>query len=280
MPKPDTAAAYTRIDLERARETCLFVATKIGDLLDEVVIVGGLVPPLLIEQDSLPGRIEPFPGTKDVDLGLARALLTEKRYQTFTDRLRAAGFEPDENERGNPTLQRWRARDREGVTIDFLVPPAQPGDRGGTLRHFESDFAALITPGLHLAFHDRASITLPGRTRLGEQATRKVWVCGPGAYVVLKALAFRERGENKDAFDLFYVLRYFGAGPQDVALRLRPLLSDDAARRAVDILQHDFAEPNGPGPTRAALFLRGRRDEDLQADVAGYVRSLIRLLAG
>ena len=32
-------------------------------------------------------------------------------------------------------------------------------------------------------------------------------MCGPGAFVVLKALAFRDRGEPKDAYDLVYVLR-------------------------------------------------------------------------
>ena len=45
-----------------------------------------------------------------------------------------------------------------------------------------------------------------------EQPTREVWVCGPGAYVVLKALAFRLRGENKDAYDLHYLVRNYGAG--------------------------------------------------------------------
>jgi hypothetical protein len=32
------------------------------------------------------------------------------------------------------------------------------------------------------------------------------------AYVVLKALAFDSRGENKDAYDLFYVVRNYGVG--------------------------------------------------------------------
>jgi hypothetical protein len=34
--------------------------------------------------------------------------------------------------------------------------------------------------------------------------------------VVLKALAFKNRGENKDAYDLVYLLRHFGKGVDDV----------------------------------------------------------------
>ena len=44
MPdKPTTAAGYERSQVELVRATCLYVATKLGDLMDELVVVGGLV---------------------------------------------------------------------------------------------------------------------------------------------------------------------------------------------------------------------------------------------
>jgi hypothetical protein len=49
------------------------------------------------------------------------------------------------------TRQTWRTP--EGLpeaTIDFLIPMSQPGDRPGGIRHLESDFAAIIMPGLQL----------------------------------------------------------------------------------------------------------------------------------
>jgi hypothetical protein len=75
----------------------------------------------------------------------------------------------------------------------------------------------VIAPGLHLAFKNRSRVSLSGLTIVGEDATRGIWVCGAGAFVALKALAFDLRGENKDAYDLFYVLRNYGAGLEDVA---------------------------------------------------------------
>jgi hypothetical protein len=41
--------------------------------------------------------------------------------------------------------------------------------------------------------------------------------------VVLKALAFERRGENKDAYDLFSMIRNYGRSVEDLAARLRPL---------------------------------------------------------
>jgi hypothetical protein len=40
---------------------------------------------------------------------------------------------------------------------------------------------------------------------MGERSTRNIRVSGPGAFVVLKALAFKTRGLAKDAYDLFNV---------------------------------------------------------------------------
>jgi len=98
------------------------------------------------------------------------------------------------------------------VTIDFLIPPSRPTDRAGSLRDLERDLAAFIIPGLRLAFVDRQLVRLNGKTILGERAARDVWVCGPGAFVALKALAFKARGFSKDAYDLFYVVRNYGRG--------------------------------------------------------------------
>lgn len=135
--------------------------------------------------------------------------------------------------------------------------------------------ARIFAPGLHLAFQDRRRVTLSGRTVMGEDATRDVWVCGPGAYVVLKALAFGLRGENKDAYDLYYVVRNYGSGVEDVAASLRPLLSDGAASKAIAVLRRDFLEHNGVGPRRVAEFLTGGPEDAVQADVVGFLRQLL-----
>ncbi len=279
MPdKPLYAAEYRKEMAEHVRQTCLYVATKIGDLLDELVVVGGLVPSLLIPEGSVPRGEEMHVGTMDLDLGLSLALLDAARYEELTARLRRAGFEPDTNEVGNPTSQRWKiARwDRFAATVDFVIPPSRHEDEGGKIRHIEKDFAAVITPGLHLAFQDRQRVPLVGSTIMGEKARRDIWVCGPGAFLVLKALAFGSRGENKDAYDLYYVIRNHGSGVVDVLTHLKPIQHDRETRKALQILRRDFSDPDGVGPRRVAQFLYMAPSDELQADVAGFVRELLR----
>ncbi|MEW6071301.1 MAG: hypothetical protein AB1726_01730, partial [Planctomycetota bacterium] len=74
-----TAAGYGPEFLRRARRTCLHVATVIGDMTDDIVLVGGLVPSLIVAQGSLPSGAERHVGTMDVDVGLALGLLDEGR---------------------------------------------------------------------------------------------------------------------------------------------------------------------------------------------------------
>lgn len=274
--KPTTAAGYTPAQLLFVRQTALYVATKLGDLMDDLVIVGGLVPSLLINQEALPKDTDPHVGTMDLDIGLAVSLLDQGKYRELSERLRRAGFEQDVNEEGNPTRQRWRTAGPPLVTVDFLIPPSLHDDRGGKLRNIEPDFAAIIAPGLHLAFKDKERISLSGQTILGEEAVRVVWVCGPGAYVVLKAIAFRLRGENKDAYDLYYLLKNYGSGIDDVANRLKPMLEDSSASQAIDILKGDFQSHDGLGPRRVAEFISRVPDNEIQADVVGFVGELLK----
>lgn len=279
MPeKPPFATEYPRKQAELVRQTCLYIATKLGDLLDELVVIGGLVPSLLIPEQSVPRGEDTHVGTMDLDLGLSLALLNADRYEELTTRLRRAGFEPDVNEAGNPTFQRWKIEPSGSrkVTVDFVIPPSLDEDEGGKIRHIEKDFAAVITPGLHLAFKDRRSVSLRGSTILGEKASREIWVCGPGAFVILKALAFGTRGENKDAYDLYYVIRNYGSGIDDVFKCLNPFLHEQETQKALQILRLDFSGPDGVGPSRVAEFLYRAPSDELQADVAGFVRELLR----
>jgi hypothetical protein len=276
IAKPTRASDYAPKQVALVRAVCLFIATKLGDIMEELVVVGGLVPSLIIDQSTLSQETDTHVGTMDLDVGLSLAIFDEKRYEALAERLRRAGFVPDTNEEGRLTNQRWKIKDFGHVTVDFLIPPSDDRDRGDRLKHIQSDFAAIVTPGLRLAFIDRQRITLSGKTIIGEEASREIWVCGPGAYTVLKALAFDGRGENKDAYDLFYVLRNYGVGIGDVVDRLRPLLKESETRKTIDILKRDFLNPDGLGPRRVSEFMLGASDYEIQADVVGFVRMLLK----
>ena len=283
MAKPSTHTEYSESDLLKVKSCCLYLATILGSWTDEIVVVGGLVPSLLSTRDGQseqPDSDSPFAGlsvTKDLDLGLSLSLLNEERYTELSAALREGGFSPDYSN-GNPTLQRWRIGEPDYVTVDFLIEPSRVGDRGGRLRHLQEDFAAFLIPGLYLAFADRKSVRLEGRTILGEWAERDMWVCGPGAFLVLKALALKGRGINKDPYDICYLLNsaiFSEASLNPILDFLSTHWEDRYVQEALSIIRREFGRRDGIGPMRAARFLGSEADENVLSDAYGLVQRLL-----
>lgn len=140
--KPSTASDYNPDQLELVHSICLYISTIIGDYIDDLVIVGGLVPNLIIPQAPPPEGAEAHVGTQDLDIGFSLGVFNSNRYQEIAERLREAGFIPDVNENQNPTSQRWKLEKSVSVTIDFLIPQTTQGEIGGTIKHLENDFGA------------------------------------------------------------------------------------------------------------------------------------------
>ncbi len=167
--KPRHRSGYGDEEFAQVKAACLTVAVTLGAYLDDVCIVGGLVPALLIDSARNEDDEDPrHPGTNDLDVGLALALLDDERYAEISARLRAEGFAPDTSDAGNPTVQRWRLGQLK-VTVDFLMAPAP--EQASTLRvqNLQPDFGAIVTPGLELAFDERVQIGLDGYTLKGER---------------------------------------------------------------------------------------------------------------
>ena len=277
VTKPTTAEGYDPGLAAEARRICLYVATILGDVTDEIVIVGGLVPCLIVDQTAAES---PHVGTRDLDLGLGLALLDQERYREISGRLRDRGFKPGTKKEGQVTRQTWMLPGSR-ITVDFLIPKSDRGPEPGRLQSLEADFAAIVTPALGVAFHDQIVVEIDDVTPAEERARRSVKVSGPAAFVLMKAHALRLRGENKDAYDLVYVLTHFGDGTtRDVAARFQPIAATDEARQALDYLAEDFASPEHLGPVRAARFSPGRLDEKTQADAFGYVQEFLARVRG
>ncbi len=278
--KPRHRSGYTAEESEQVRAVCLTIAVTLGAHLHDLCIVGGLVPALLIDTARTEDDHEDLhPGTNDLDVGLALALLDDKRYTEISRRLRAEDFEPDRNDNGNETVQRWRLGDLK-VTIDFLIAPADEREQTRRIQNLEPDFGALITPGLELAFEERVLVEIDGHTLKGEHARRQVPVCGPAAFVVLKALALGDRGEPKDAYDVVYVIRHTPRGATAIAERLAHHAENhpEIVTRALGLLARDFDTPDDIGPRRAADFIAtdGAELDDDAADAHGYMNDLLR----
>lgn len=262
--RPVTSEGYDPEQTGLVKEVCLHLATILGELMDEVVIVGGLVPSLLIDQNALHPEVDAHVGTLDLDLGLSLALSSEKQTRAVAQSLLNAGFEADLRQE-NRARQMWKSKENNSLTVDLLIPHTWGDTDAREVRDLK-DLSAFVTPGLQLAFEDQELVALKGKTILGKPASATLRVCGPGAFVVLKAQAMRRRADNKDAYDLYYMFRNYGSGFEDVAKRYVPLMGDPIAIEALQYIREDFASWNAIGAERVAIFLSHGIEDDVRGE--------------
>ena len=98
---------------------------------------------------------------------------------------------------------------------------------------------------------------------------------------MLKILAFQDRHENKDSYDLVYCLLNFAGGPEDAgraagrsAIREHPQVSD-----ALRLLAERFQSAEQDGPHAYARFLADDGDEEgaarLRQEAVAVVRAFL-----
>jgi hypothetical protein len=277
--KPVTAAGYRPEDAEQVVSACLTLAAALGDLVEDLCIVGGLVPSTICRTSVDPSALDDgaHVGTNDLDVALEVSVLDDQHYKEIASRLRTKGFDVDRKANGERTRQRWRWREQK-VTVDFLIPPAAGVDPDKVrVQDLEEDFAALIVKPLALAFHEQIERTMRGLTLEGDEVVRTVRFCGPAAFVALKAFALAKRGERKDAYDLVYVLRRWPDGIEDVADRMARHAQRDPELVAemLGLLDQEFASERAQGPRAASRFHDGMVDAERVADAYGVVRDML-----
>lgn len=219
------------------------VAKAAAELKIEWMVTGAAGRVLLLEGVyGLPqGR-----ATRDVDLGIMVA--SWDQYRALVDRLRRDDrFQPDPKQ-----LQRLRFGD-EGL-LD-LVPFGEIESANRTI-HWppDNDFAMSVI-GFREAYADTVSVKLDGLN---------VPVISPVGLVLLKLVAWSERHRaqpRKDAADLAYVLRHFGA------ILTEQVLFDE---------YFDAVEASGFDVDLAASRVLGRKIATLaEQDTRAFVLSLL-----
>lgn len=219
-------------------------------------------------------------GTTDVDLviGLALGDETPETYRTLQNNLVTSGFEQRE-----PSF-RW-ARDVEGVAVvvEFLceTDAVEPGrifqPKGESVG---SKFGAFNVRGAHLCSADFIEQVLEGeRLDGGGQSRVAVRVANVLPYTVLKVLAFQDRHENKDAYDLVFTLLNHPGGPQEAGqAAARSPIAEHPQVSEASLLEERFQDTGQDGPSAYSLFLAEDEEEAarLRQEAVATVRAFLQ----
>ena len=277
MAKPATFDGYSdqyTSDCERVLVTLL---RGLGPWKDSVYLVGGLTPRYLVK--ARPPVVPAHAGTMDVDIVIDLQILANTdAYHTLEENLKKMGFERAENDRQQKLSWRWQARTEHGalMVLEFLADA--PEIAGGRVQPLPTSgtISAINIPHSSIVF-DLYEVTEIEAELLGGDgiAVEKIKHANLISFSCLKAFAFDQRFERKDAHDLIYCLEHAAGGADAVARAFRQALDgkhSDVVKNALDLLRVRFAqvgETEGypkDGPVAVAKFELGEGDEPEQRE--------------
>lgn len=235
---------------EREVQICLSVLlelmTVLGEFRENVVIVGGSVPPLLF-----PEAKQKYPGTLDIDLALDFKSISDESYKTILKTLKEKGYYQKE---GDQPYKFYR--NVEGVTVEIDLLAGEYGGTGKSRRHQEiRDVKARKARGCDLVFDNFIKVELQGILPGGAQNKVVVKVPSAGPFLVSKGMAFWERGKEKDAFDVYYCCRNYPGGIMKLVADIVSLTGNTLAREGLGKIKAKFENIDFIGPTFVADFL-------------------------
>ena len=192
---------YTVAAVEAARSVLIELTHILGEYRNDVVLVGGWIPELLIPQSQ-----ERHVGSIDVDLALNHKELTEAGYQMIGEILRQHGYAQDKQQ---PFIFRKTVRGQV-VQVDFLA-----GEYGGTGKSRCAQKALDMQPrkarGCDLAFQiEPAKVSVKGKLPDGASDEVQVQVASLVAFLVMKGMSLEDRRKAR-------MLELVKEGPKKIA---------------------------------------------------------------
>lgn len=277
MAKPATLDGYSdayTIDCERVLVTLL---RGLGPWKNSVYLVGGLTPRYLVA--ARPPVVPAHAGTLDVDIVIDLEILTDtEAYSTFEENLKKMGFERAENDKKQKLSWRWQARTEHGALMVLELLADAPDIAGGKVQPLptEGAISALNIPHSSIVFDLHQSTEIRAELLGGNGvATETIKHANLISFTCLKAFAFDQRFERKDAHDLIYCIDQAPDGVDAAAEAFRKELGSKhgpVIRNALAILRTRFVRDDKvegyrkDGPVAVAKFELGEGEEPEQRE--------------
>lgn len=238
---------YTEIAVSAAKSVLIELAHLLGEYRDDMVLIGGWVPELL-----LAGSSERHVGSMDIDLAFNHLTLGEAGYANIGKLLLDKGYT-----QGSQPFIFFRSLQLEGreykVQVDLLA-----GEYGGTGEKHRTqriqDVKARKARGCDIAFGSFTEIKIEGNLPDGAIDNATIRVASIVPFLVMKGMALHDRIKEKDAWDVYYCLRNYPGGLDKVFDEFQGFLDNSLVKEGMEKLADKFSSPEHLGPKMVADF--------------------------
>lgn len=240
---------YDRVSVDCCLSHLIELFTILGEFRGHIVIVGGWVPYFLCNNPE-----EEHTGSMDIDLALDFDAITDDTYETILAALKHHGFVQGKQ----PFIYVKQAVTEAGipftVEVDLLA-----GEYGGTTighRHQRvQDIKARKIRGADLVFQEPVLKLVRGRMPDGALNEVTVRIAGVAPFLVMKGMAIWTREDQKDAYDIHYVIDNYSSGLDGLVEAFEPYTHYRLVREGLGKIRSKFASPEHTGPAWVAQFM-------------------------
>lgn len=246
---------YKEEEVQKCLSVLIEPMTVLGEFRNNIVIVGGSVPPLL-----LPEAEDKYIGTLDVDIALDFTKIDDSTYKTIVDTLKERGYYQKEGEQPFKFY-----RDVEDMTVEIDLLAAEYGGTGSNRRHQEvQDAKVRKARGCDLVFDDFVKVELSGVMPGGTENKVIIKIASIGPFLVTKGMALWKRMKEKDAYDIYYCTRNYPGGIPALADKIKPMARNKLTQEGLGKIRAKFETVNSIGPNFVADFLEISNPEEIK----------------
>jgi hypothetical protein len=280
-PDHATAADYDERSVRAVKSVLLELGQILGSFRERYVVVGGAVPWLLLDNAEMRHA-----GTLDIDLDLDADALGDGQYATLVELLRARSYVQSVELKQFQLVRSVDPNDG-GAPIEVLVDLLKP--KSVKLKKNRPPLVAVLrvqdADGAELALQFRTTIVLQGEMPDGAGWNSvEINVASIPALLAMKGYALKGRMKEKDAYDVYYCVRNYPGGADELAKDCQAVLQTNEGHAGYVIIDEKFADLRSFGPSSVRRFvtqtaLQGDRSEEQWIqDAFGQVDAWLRAL--
>jgi hypothetical protein len=230
-----------------ANSVLLEIAHLLQAYSEGLVVVGGSVPGLIMHNSP-----EPHIGSVDVDIALDQNKIPETDYLSIKKLLLQRGYKAEDQPFAFSRVVLFEGEQIK-VKVDFLA-----GEYGGTGKKHRTQSIQDLHPrkarACDLAFIQAISVQITGELPNGGKDQANIQVASIVPFLMMKAQALKGRLKEKDAYDIYYCLRYYPGSHRALVKAFKTFPSNKLIDEGLQILQEKFASPEHIGPVFVADF--------------------------
>jgi hypothetical protein len=139
----------------------------------------------------------------------------------------------------------------------------------------QRDLQAVVIHGSSVVFSHSFEHKIEGVLPTGAETRALSRISDVVGSLATKGLALKGQYKEKDAYDIYSVLRYCRGGAKRVAEEVRSFVSEPIIAEALEAIKDKFGTARSEGPFQVARFL-APEDERLREQIQGEAYAVVR----